>query len=105
MQAELQKRGGSPLAISVDTAADSKRLAQREQLAFPLLADSGARVIREYGLVHEGAGLGAPDIAIPAEFLLDRDRRILWRFVASRVPDRADPEDVLQAIHKHWPAR
>ncbi len=105
MQAELHKRGGSLLAISVDTAADSKRLAQREQLAFPLLGDSGARVIREYGLVHESAGLEAPDIAIPAQFLLDRDRRILWRHVASRVPDRADPEDVVRVIHKHWPAK
>ena len=105
MHAELQKRGGSLLTISVDTATDSKSLAQREGLGFPLLGDPSARVTREYSLIHEGAGLGAPDIAIPAQFLLGRDRRILWRHVASRIPDRADPEDVVRVINKRWPAR
>lgn len=62
-------------------------------------------MIRNYGLIHEGAGLEAPDIAIPAQFLLADDRRILWRFVASRVPDRADPDEILRVVNQHWPAR
>jgi len=85
----------------VDTTEARRQFARSQGVDFPLLGDEGARVIREYGLLHEGAGLEAPDIAVPAQFLLDRERRILWRHVASRVPDRADPEAVLQVVRRH----
>ncbi len=105
VQKELVQRGGGLLAVSVDSPEQSKRVVESQQLSFKILSDPGARVIREYGLLFKGMGLVDTGIAIPAQFLLDRDRRILWRHVATRVPDRADPEDVLQAVHKHWPAR
>jgi peroxiredoxin len=99
----LKERGGSILAVSVDTAEARKQFAESQGVDFPLLGDRGARVIRDYGLLHQGAGLEAPDIAIPAQFLLDGNRCILWRHVARRVPDRADPQDVVRVIRKHWP--
>lgn len=91
--------------MSADATDASKSFARDQGVEFPLLADQGARVVREYGLLHEGAGLEAPDIAIPAQFLLDSDRKILWRHVAKRVQDRADPERLLRVVEKQWPVQ
>ncbi len=100
LQKQLKMRGGGLLAISVDSIDTASRFVESQQLGFTVLSDPDARVIRDYGLLHQGLGLGDTGIAIPAQFLLDRDRRILWRFVASRVPDRANPEKVLRLIIK-----
>ena len=105
VQDQLQKRGGGLLAISVDPVKQNKQLAESQQLSFQVLSDPGARLIREYGLLHQGLGLGEMGIAVPAQFLLDQDRHILWRHVAHRVTNRSDPGVVLRVILKHWPAR
>ena len=105
MQDQLQKRGGGLLAISVDSVKQNKQLAESQQLGFKILSDPGARLIREYGLLHQGLGLGEVGIAVPAQFLLDQDRHIVWRHVAHRVTNRSDPGVVLTVILKNWRTR
>ncbi len=105
MHEELKRRGGGLLAISVDTEENTRHLVESQQLTFPVLLDTDGRVIREYGLLHLGAGLTGEDVAAPAQLLVDSDRRIVWRHIANRVTDRADPRDVLLAIDARWPGR
>lgn len=88
------------LAVSVDTPAESARVVARNKLPYPILSDADRTVIREYGLVHKGGGPGRSEIAIPAHILVDHDGRILWRHVATKVQDRADPDDVVAAVRR-----
>lgn len=71
----------------------------KNHLPFDVLSDVGAKVIREYGLIYHDP-IGRGDIALPANFLLDQNGRVAWRWLAKGVQDRADPADVLDAINK-----
>jgi peroxiredoxin len=95
---ELAARGGVLLAVSVDTPEESRALAQAEKLPFRILADTTRDVLRRYGLLHAGGGPGGADIAVPALFLVRPDGRIAWRHIARRVQDRADPQEIQDAI-------
>jgi peroxiredoxin len=101
VHAELVRRGGRVLAVSTDSPAEAERMRDELDLPFEVLSDPRAEATRAFGLLHAGAGPGGKDVALPAQVLLDRDLRILWRHVAHRIQDRPAPRDVLAAIERH----
>lgn len=100
---ELARRGGTLLAISTDSVEQARELHADLDLPFPVLSDAGALSTRAYGLVHARGGPGRVDVALPAQALLDGQRRIVWRHVARRIQDRPSPRDVLEAIRAAFP--
>jgi peroxiredoxin len=66
---------------------------------FTHLSDPAAKVIRQYGLLHEH-GKGDEDIAIRATLLLDQDGNERWRHVSSTVGEVATSQEVLEQIRK-----
>ncbi|MCC7292436.1 MAG: redoxin domain-containing protein [Phycisphaerales bacterium] len=102
MQRELETKGGTVVAVSVDSPGESREVVEKFSLAFPILSDSQRSVIRQYGLLHEKGSPTGEDIAIPAAFLVDRDGRVLWRHVAQRIQDRVDPQAVLDEVKKQF---
>lgn len=98
LQPSLNKVNGQLFALSVDAPADSKRVVERKNLPFSILADTQREVIRAYGLVHAGQGPGGVDIAMPAHVLIGRDGRIAWRYQSSAVQDRPDPAEEVREI-------
>lgn len=95
---ELMQSGVQIVAVSVDPISKTSTAAERLGLRFPLLSDTERTAIRAYGLVHAGGGPGGEDVALPAQFLIGRDGRILWRRLAGRIQDRPDPRAVLEHI-------
>ncbi|HKB15900.1 MAG TPA: peroxiredoxin family protein [Planctomycetota bacterium] len=94
----LRAKGGRLLAISVDSPEALADLAGEMGLGFPLLSDRERRVVREYGLLHPGGSPEKGDIAIPANFLVDRRGAIRWRHIARRIQDRVDPASLVAEI-------
>jgi peroxiredoxin len=94
----LRAKGGTILAVSVDSPEESLAVVEDEELPFPILSDAQRTVIHAYGLAHEDAGPGGETIAVPAQILVRPDGSIAWRHVASRITDRATPEQTLAAI-------
>lgn len=90
VHAELAAQGVGLAAISVDDPADSRALAERLSLPFPILSDPDARVIAAYGVQMQGQVM-----AVPATFVVRPDRTIAWRYVGDAVPDRP-PLDVVE---------
>ena len=88
--------GIRPVAISVDTPEDSRKLAQSQGYTFPILSDHNADVIRRYDLAHKGAGIHGEDIARPAEFLVDSTMTTVWINLTENYWIRARPEQVLE---------
>ena len=70
-----------------------------EETGFPLniLVDESRDVLRAYGVWHR-VGLDALNIARPSLFLIDRDRRIRYSFVADRQHEFPSHEEILEAI-------
>jgi peroxiredoxin len=81
------------VAISVDEAADSSKLAADLGLHYPLLSDAGLRAASAYGVAMQGR-----DIAVPSVFVVRRDRTIAWKKVGEDMTDRPSPSDVLEQV-------
>ena len=71
-----------------------------ERLPFRVLSSRGIPVLADYGLEHAGAGPGGETIAVPAQVLVARDSRVVWKHVARSGMRRATPEETLQALER-----
>jgi peroxiredoxin len=74
----------------------SRELASKAGYTFPILSDRNAAVIRQYDLLHQGAGIGGGDVARPAEFLLDRTGTVRWRNLTEDYRVRARADEMLE---------
>ena len=63
-------------------------------LKMPLLSDPGVRVFRTY---QTGQALGAP---LPAQFVLDRDGKLLFKHLFSFIDHNASVETLLKFFDK-----
>ena len=66
-------------------------------LPFDILIDEGRDVARAYGVWHR-FGLDAWNIARPAAFLIDTDRRIRYSYVSDGQREFPSPEELVKAI-------
>jgi peroxiredoxin len=94
---ELKGAGIRPVAISIDSPEDSRKLSQEQGYTFTILSDPNAEVIKRYDLVHAGAGENGKDIARPAEFLIDSSGTVRWVNLTENYMVRARPEQILEA--------
>ena len=94
--AKFEEVGIRPVAISVDSPEDSRKLREQAGYTFTFLSDPKADVIRRYDLLHAGAGIEGQDIARPAEFLLDSSGTVQWVNLTENYWVRARPEQILE---------
>src|SRR5438045_9506530 len=88
------------VGISVDDPQHVRKVWEKAaNRNFTHLSDPGAKVIRQYGLLH-AHGKGDEDIAIRATLLLDENAVERWRHVSSTVGEIATSQEVLEQI-KH----
>ena len=73
----------------------SRELARKAGYTFPILSDPNATVIRQYDLLHKGAGIEGADIARPAEVLVDRTGTVRWRNLTEDYRVRARAAEIL----------
>ena len=59
--------GASIAAVSVESPADSKALAEKLGLSFPVLSDPERRVIRGFGVQDRENGIAWPSIFVIAK--------------------------------------
>lgn len=95
---DLESIGVSLVPISVDDQQHAhdvwEKVAQRK---FTILSDPGAKVIRQYGLLHEH-GHRDSDIALRTTILIGPDGRERWRRVSHSVPDIPGWDETFAAI-------
>src|SRR5579872_5870276 len=86
------------VAISVDDIEHNKLVWEKSaDRKFPVLSDPGAKVIRQYGLLHAG-GHDNEDIALRTTLLIDENGVELWRRVSSSAIDIPKVADILPRI-------
>lgn len=78
----FREREVTLVAISVDLPSDAAPMVARMGLEFPLLSDAEYRTIRSYGIENPEVG----EMALHATFIVDSDRRVLYRKIARRRP-------------------
>ena len=88
------------VAISADAPKTTREHLAKTGWTYTFLSDENAAVIRQYGLLHKGAGEGGRDIARPAEILIDPSGTVRWVNLTEDLRVRARPETVLQVFDK-----
>ena len=89
-------------AVVVDIAVDDQAHTRKvwedvTQRKLTILSDPGARVIREYGLLHP-KGYKGEDIALRATLIIDENGREVYRKVSSSVPDVRTADEILAQL-------
>ncbi|MFV9671815.1 MAG: peroxiredoxin-like family protein [Acidimicrobiia bacterium] len=108
--------GATLVAISPNLPDGSMTVVERHGLGYPVLSDVGNAVASEYGLVFRieddlvaeyrdmGLDIGRSnggtewEIPLPATYVVDQDRTIVYAFVDADYRKRAEPTDVIAAI-------
>jgi peroxiredoxin len=113
---EIEKRGASLVAVSQQTAANSRKSQRANNLAFPILADKGGALAHQFGIrwdvpddlkqVHKqvGADLEAFNgdeswtLPMPARYVIGQDGVIAYSEVNPDYTRRPEPSDVFPVL-------
>ena len=81
------------IAISADSPADGQKLATELNISFPILSDVYKNFINQYGVLHP-----TEDIARPSMFVVNKEGKIVWKYVGTEASDRPPMDTVLQQL-------
>jgi peroxiredoxin len=113
---EIVQAGATLVAISPQTVRQSFFMHDQHKLCFPLLADAGNRVARQFGLtyrvpalqeaVYRRAFVNLPftngdeswELPIPATYVIDRDGSVIYASANEDYTERPEPSDILHAL-------
>ncbi len=97
-KAEFDKLNVRLVALSTEGPEHTRKVWEKSAgRKFPVLSDSGAKVIREYGLLDTESSQGN-ELAIRTTLLVDENGIERWRLISDKVRDVPSPEDVLQRL-------
>ncbi len=115
---EFQALGATLVALSPQTAANSRKSVRQNHLAFPILSDPGNEVAAAFGLrftmpddliaLYKGFGNDLPTIngdpswtlPMPARYVVAPDGSILYAEVNPDYTIRPEPVDMLPALRR-----
>jgi peroxiredoxin len=114
--AEITSAGASMVAVSPQTEKQAFFMHDQHKLAFPLLVDAHNLLARQFGLVYRvpeeqqtlysrtfvnlpfANGDSSWELPIPATFVIDRDKTILFASAREDYMDRAEPLDIVATV-------
>jgi peroxiredoxin len=120
---QIEEQGGALVAISPQSAANSRKSARQNELSFPILSDHGNEVAAAFGLryhlpdylieLYKQLGNDLPlvngepswTLPIPARYVIGRDGVILYAGLNADYTQRPEPEDMLPALRQAAVAR
>ncbi len=86
------------VGLSISDPYAHKRLIEKREMDYRLFSDPRNEVAREYGVVHDLDGMAGIEEPRPATFLIDGDRTVVHRWVASEWPEFPDYDEIEAAI-------
>jgi peroxiredoxin len=116
LQPQIDVAGATFVAISPQTVKQSFFMHDQHKLCFPLLADAGNKVARQFGLtyrvpapqetLYRRAFVNLPftngdeswELPIPATYILDRDGTVLYASANEDYTERPEPDDIMLAL-------
>jgi len=97
----LQQVGAQLVGISVDSSYSLKAFAQTYNLQFPLLSDFNKKIVKLYGVLQDPwVGLGYKGVAKRAIMIVDRQRRLRYKWVTDAPTEEPPYAEVVKAAQK-----
>ena len=116
MLPEIVQAGAALIAISPQTVKQSFFMHDQHKLLFPLLADAGNKVARQFGLtyrvpalqeaVYRRAFVNLPfangdeswELPIPATYIIDRDGTVVYASANEDYTERPEPAEIVRML-------
>ena len=123
LRPEIERLGGSLVAISPQTPVNSRKSRRENGLGFPILSDRGNEVAAAFGLrftlpdylveLYRGLGNQLPTfngegswtLPMPGRFVIGQDRVVRYAEVSPDYTRRPEPEDLLPVLRGPAPRR
>ena len=80
--------------MTADPIADAQKAAVEMKLAYPVLSDTCRTAISTWGVLHHTEG-----IARPSMFLVNKEGKIVWKYIGTDAADRPPIATVLKQMH------
>lgn len=90
---DIKDTGAELIAISADPVVDAQRAAVEMKLSYPILSDPSKGMITSWGVLHPQEG-----IARPAMFIVNKQGRIVWKYIGADANDRPAISVVLKQL-------
>ena len=90
---KIKSLGAEMIALSADPPADGQKVAAEKRLTYPILSDVYKNFIRQYGVLHPAEG-----IARPSMFVVNKEGKIVWKYVGVDASDRPPIAVILQQL-------
>jgi peroxiredoxin len=114
--AEIKAAGASLIAISPESPDNSMTTVEKNHLEFSVLSDKGNKVAHAYGVSYKIPKIVADqfkgrldltkyngddsgELPLGVTYVIDRDRFIRYAFIDADYRKRAEPSDVIAALH------
>jgi peroxiredoxin len=97
---EFRNAGVQIYAVSVDSPEHNARLKDRLGTGYEFLSDTKGELLDALEIRQSHASMTGADVAIPTQYLLDRDGIVQWFHRPETWRVRPHPKDVLQAIQR-----
>ncbi|MBY9020359.1 MAG: TlpA family protein disulfide reductase [Candidatus Lokiarchaeota archaeon] len=87
------------VSIATDKTRPLKRLADKENYKFSIIADEQAKISNDYNVFGKPIDYDTikAELAIPSTYLIDRNGNIVWRYIGTKT-DRPKIQEILDAI-------
>ncbi|MDC3958584.1 redoxin domain-containing protein [Polyangium jinanense] len=95
MNDRFRRLGVGVAAISVDSEEESRELAAKLDVHYPLLRDDGLKTALAYGVAMQGQ-----DIAVPSTFVILPEGRIFFRQIGESMADRPSTAELLDIVDR-----
>jgi len=98
--ADITRQGLGLVAISYDNADTLRRFATSRKIAFPMVADQGSVIIRQYGLLNQTVDPKSTTFGIPhpGTFIVDRKGAVVSRFFEDAYQERYTTATILNSL-------
>lgn len=86
------------MAISYDSPEILKHFAAKKSITYPLLSDTGSKIIDAYGIRNKEATGRASGIPYPGTFVIGSNGVIRAKLFLEGYKERASPEAIAEAL-------
>lgn len=118
MLPELKKLNGELIAITPETPDNSLTTSEKNELTFSVLSDIDNTYAKTLGLVfqlpkdlqdvYNDFGIDVKkhnentnfELPMPATYIVNKDRQVIYSFVPEHYTERLEPEAILEVIKK-----
>jgi peroxiredoxin len=95
---EFQDAGVQVYAVSVDPPEHNARLKARLGAGYEILSDERGELLDALDIRHAHRSATGKDVAIPTQYLVDRDGVVRWVYRDESIRLRPHPREALAAI-------